>query len=196
MCSVASSPSTLCSTQERKSSNNGSDARRSSFTTSDTKENTEGGQQEQRESDCDSLSVCCRTCWSLQLKLQIYKDVPLYEVFVEQLGYLPDSHCARVRVTFSVQSCAQAPLAKPSSHMAHLIIGSLKNELMFYQQIEVSKLPVQKVMDVTAGTQIKACIVDDKLGNEKARTRGRELKRQSSITRSLFTHARVFCHYV
>lgn len=104
--------------------------------------------------------------WVNDLLDLIHRDIPLYQAVVSQLGYTPLTNCARVQVNFALLTLREeAPkLRRPDQHLAHLIVGSLKKELFFYRRITASQLPFEATIDVPLGTQLKAYIVDDKIG--------------------------------
>ena len=104
--------------------------------------------------------------WVHELLDMVHRDIPLYQTQISQLGYTPATKCARVLVNFGMFLVRDdAPkLRRPAQHVAHLIVGSLKKELFFYRRIPASQLPFQATIDVPLGTQLKAYIIDDKIG--------------------------------
>lgn len=105
-----------------------------------------------------------RSEWVQNLTDLIHTDIPIYSAHLTQMGYTPTTKCARVSCHFSLIE-GEPKLRRPQTHSAHCIIGNLNKELVFYRRINVGELPLEFVIDVPLGTQLKACIVDDKIGS-------------------------------
>jgi hypothetical protein len=92
--------------------------------------------------------------------LQQVHRIPQYIVLTAQDGYVTDTRCARMTVTFNCHE-----VAAPASKVVHLIIGSLKDELIYYRKARVTELPIIEKIDVPLGTQLKAFMIDDQTGH-------------------------------
>lgn len=105
------------------------------------------------------------------------RDIPDFFVEVVQAGFVTDTKCARVDVTFDLRMAVGESRPRVGSQCVHLIIGTLKGELLYYCKVKLSQLPIHHQIDVALGTQIKACAVDDHTGQDVASGRaGRNLR--------------------
>lgn len=117
-----------------------------------------------------------------QLQEQV-QSLPRYQVTVSQKGYQHETRQASVMILFD-QLTAHVP--RESSHSAHLIVGTLKGELVWYRKVRLNDFPVPIKIETAMGTQIKAFVIDDQIGqasgcgDREGRQSGRQLNIGSS----------------
>jgi hypothetical protein len=94
--------------------------------------------------------------------------VPFYSVLMEQTTYTrPFIAHFEVEVTHRLKS--------PASHIAHILIGSLKGEIVYYRRMKLSELKTPWSLDVPVepGTQLKIFVIDEDTGEAAHSQKGR-----------------------
>ena len=91
--------------------------------------------------------------------LEQAQQLPRYRVQLIQDGYMMDTRCARLTISFEALSVMKC---------AHLIVGTLDNELLYYRKVQAKDLPITQTFDVQENTQVKAWIIDDEVGQQEA----------------------------
>jgi hypothetical protein len=98
----------------------------------------------------------------LPFALELHEHVaalPKYHVHIEQIGYITDTQCARVMIECSNHTRTLKTHPMP---FVHIIVGTLSNELLFYERVRVADLPLNQSYDVASGTQVKVFMIDER----------------------------------
>lgn len=100
--------------------------------------------------------------------LELVHALPHYAIAMNQEGYLPLERAARFKVDCHFIGSEKA---KRQTKGAHIIIGTLTNQLLFYKRVRPTELPWVGSFDLPQGegnpdetNQVKAWIIDDETG--------------------------------
>ena len=101
-----------------------------------------------------------------QLLTSVWDKIPFYSVLMEQTSYQRP-----FMAHFEVEVMHR--LRRPASHVAHIIIGSLKGELVCHRRLKMSELktPWSYDIEVQPGTQLKIFVIDEDTGQHAQRGR-------------------------
>lgn len=106
-------------------------------------------------------------------------QIPRFVIRATHLGNIAATGGARVQFNFSINN----PIRNPDAITVHIIVGTLRNQLLYYETKKGSQLPLQLDLDPPVGSQVRAFIIDEKTGQSHTHSCIAQLHRYSAFSR-------------